>query len=78
VKPTRRCACTDASGARTDPDVQIDIARGLAPLRGAWINERQDQPARHQHAYGRGRLNDPARVLRMAHMRPCRAAPRPV
>ena len=60
----------DASGVYTDPAVQIDITRGLAPLRGAWINERQDTEALPgiSSAYGRERLNDPALAkLRMTH-----------
>ncbi len=32
----------DASGPYTDPDVAIDLARGLAPLRRAWIEARGD------------------------------------
>jgi phosphomethylpyrimidine synthase len=53
----------------TDPDVAIDVTRGLQPLRGAWINERQDTEALDgiSSAYGRERLNDPAlSALRMA------------
>ena len=60
----------DASGVYTDPAVQIDITRGLAPLRGTWINERQDTEALPgiSSAYGRERLNDPALAkLRMTH-----------
>jgi phosphomethylpyrimidine synthase len=60
----------DASGAYTDPAARIDITRGLAPLRGAWINERQDTEALAgiSSAYGRQRLNDPLLAdLRMAH-----------
>ena len=59
----------DASGVYTDPDVAIDVTRGLQPLRGAWINERQDTEALDgiSSAYGRERLNDPAlSALRMA------------
>ena len=59
----------DASGAYTDPDVSIDVTRGLQPLRGAWINERQDTEALSgiSSAYGRERLNDPKlAALRMA------------
>ena len=59
----------DASGVYTDPDVAIDVTRGLQPLRGAWINERQDTEALDgiSSAYGRERLNDPALdALRMA------------
>jgi phosphomethylpyrimidine synthase len=60
----------DASGVYTDPASPIDITRGLPPLRGAWINERQDTEALPgiSSAYGRERLNDPAlAALRMAH-----------
>jgi phosphomethylpyrimidine synthase len=60
----------DASGVYTDPDVAIDVTRGLQPLRGAWINERQDTEALDgiSSAYGRERLNNPAlSALRMAH-----------
>jgi phosphomethylpyrimidine synthase len=32
----------DTSGPYTDPQVHIDLARGLAPLRLAWIRERGD------------------------------------
>ena len=36
----------DSSGPYTDPDVAIDIARGLPPLRRAWIGARGDvEPA---------------------------------
>ena len=59
----------DVSGVYTDPDVAIDVTRGLQPLRGAWINERQDTEALDgiSSAYGRERLNDPALdALRMA------------
>jgi phosphomethylpyrimidine synthase len=59
----------DASGVYTDPDVAIDVTRGLQALRGAWINERQDTEALGgiSSAYGRERLNDPAlNALRMA------------
>ncbi len=60
----------DVSGVYTDPSVAIDITRGLAPLRGAWINERQDTEALPgiSSAYGLERLNDPLLApLRMAH-----------
>jgi phosphomethylpyrimidine synthase len=60
----------DSSGVYTDPLATIDITRGLAPLRGAWINERFDTEALPgiSSAYGRERLNDPTlAALRMAH-----------
>jgi phosphomethylpyrimidine synthase len=59
----------DASGVYTDPAVNIDVTRGLQPLRSAWINERQDTEALEgiSSAYGLERLNDPAlKALRMA------------
>ena len=60
----------DSSGVYTDPAASIDVSRGLPPLRGAWINERQDTEALPgiSSAYGRERLNDPAlAALRMTH-----------
>ncbi|BFM16863.1 phosphomethylpyrimidine synthase ThiC [Maricurvus nonylphenolicus] len=32
----------DTSGVYTDPDVEIDVRKGLAPLRESWITERGD------------------------------------
>lgn len=32
----------DTSGPYTDPEATIDLTRGLADRRGAWINERGD------------------------------------
>ncbi len=51
----------DTSGPYTDPAVNVDIRSGLAPLRQAWIEERNDTialtgPTSH---YGRERLEDP-------------------
>jgi phosphomethylpyrimidine synthase len=60
----------DSSGVYTDPAATIDITRGLAPLRGAWSNERFDTEALPgiSSAYGRERLNDPTlAAMRMAH-----------
>ena len=60
----------DSSGVYTDPKAVIDVTRGLQPLRGAWINERQDTEALPgiSSAYGRERLNDPTLTdLRMSH-----------
>ena len=52
----------DSSGVYTDPAVAIDVTRGLAPLRSAWIDERADteQLDGITSAYGRERLNNPA------------------
>jgi phosphomethylpyrimidine synthase len=57
----------DTSGPYTDPAAKIDIRRGLAPVRGRWIDERGDTellPAPTSE-YGRARLRDP----RLAEMR---------
>ncbi len=50
----------DTSGPYTDPLVQIDLRKGLSPLRDAWIAERQDTqeldgPSSH---FGQARLRD--------------------
>ena len=57
----------DTSGPYTDPGATIDIRRGLAPLREAWIAERGDTEtlAGPTSAYGRERHADP----RLAEMR---------
>ncbi|WP_458526883.1 phosphomethylpyrimidine synthase ThiC [Onishia taeanensis] len=51
----------DTSGPYTDPDVTIDLRRGLAALREAWIDERDDTEWLEgpTSAYGRRRANDP-------------------
>ena len=51
----------DTSGPYTDPAVRIDLAAGLAPLRGAWIAERGDveKLAGLSSEFGRKRANDP-------------------
>ncbi|MDJ0956606.1 MAG: phosphomethylpyrimidine synthase ThiC [Arenicellales bacterium] len=57
----------DTSGPYTDPDVTIDLIRGLAPLREAWIINREDteQLSGPTSEYGRLRQADAA----LAHMR---------
>ncbi len=67
----------DPSGPYTDSSVQIDISRGLPPLRRAWIMDRQDVevlPAITSE-YGKLRARDPKlAVLRFPHVdRPLRA-----
>ena len=51
----------DTSGPYTDPAVKIDIRSGLAPLRQAWIEERNDTETLDgpSSRYGRERLADP-------------------
>ena len=67
----------DTSGPYTDPEATIDLRRGLAPLRGDWIAERDDteQLAEESSEYGRARKNDPElAALRFEHIRPPRRA----
>ncbi len=51
----------DTSGPYGDPDAEIDIRRGLAPVRAAWIEERGDIEVLDgpSSAFGRERLADP-------------------
>ena len=57
----------DTSGPYTDPMVQIDLRKGLAPVRSAWIAERDDteQLDGPSSRFGRDRLQD----TRLAGMR---------
>ncbi len=57
----------DTSGPYTDPNVFIDLKKGLAPLRAAWIAERNDTEELFGPSsnYGHQRLHDPA----TAHLR---------
>ena len=50
----------DCSGPYTDPDAEIDLARGLRALRAPWIEERADTERLTQLSseYGRQRQND--------------------
>jgi phosphomethylpyrimidine synthase len=72
-------AVYDTSGPYTDPAVAIDIRKGLAPLRSAWIAERGDtvQLNGPTSAFGQARLADPALAgLRFdLHRKPLRAKP---
>mgnify|MGYP000406567128 FL=1 len=55
-------AVYDTSGPYTDPEAQIDIRKGLAPVRAAWIAERGDteQLDGLTSEYGRRRARDVA------------------
>ena len=69
----------DTSGPYTDPDANIDIRRGLAPLRARWIEERGDTERLDDVSseYGRLRQNDPKiESLRFAHLHAPRRARR--
>ncbi|MCW9059570.1 MAG: phosphomethylpyrimidine synthase ThiC [Gammaproteobacteria bacterium] len=67
----------DTSGPYTDPAVEIDLLRGLAPLRQDWILERDDteELAGPTSAFGAARQNAPELAhLRFEHLhRPRRA-----
>jgi phosphomethylpyrimidine synthase len=54
-------AVYDTSGAYTDADARIDLARGLSPLRAQWIAERgdTDQLPGLSSEFGRARERDP-------------------
>ena len=67
----------DTSGPYTDPQVQIDIRKGLSPLRQRWIEERRDtvELAAPSSAYGRTRLAESSLAeLRFELSRPPRRA----
>ncbi|HSR62570.1 MAG TPA: phosphomethylpyrimidine synthase ThiC [Gammaproteobacteria bacterium] len=70
-------AVYDTSGPYTDPDIAIDVRRGLQPLRATWISERGDveKLADFTSDYGRLRMKDPElEHLRYSHSRkPLRA-----
>lgn len=67
----------DTSGPFTDPNVEIDVKKGLPALRSEWIKARQDveQLEGISSDYGRQRLADPSlETLRFAHItKPLRA-----
>ena len=69
----------DTTGPYTDPTVDIDVSRGLAPLRDAWIRDRDDveQLDGPTSEYGRRRLAEPALdAVRFPNLRkPLRARP---
>jgi len=50
----------DCSGPYTDPNAEIDLARGLPALRAPWIEEREDTERLTELSseYGRDRQND--------------------
>jgi phosphomethylpyrimidine synthase len=67
----------DTSGPYTDPQATIDLRRGLAPLRHAWIVARGDSEelSNTSSTYGRQRATDPRlEHLRFAHIRKPRRA----
>ncbi len=67
----------DTTGPYTDPNVELDLARGLPPLRLPWILERDDTEEQPGYAsnYARARATDPAlEGIRFERRRPPRRA----
>ena len=67
----------DTSGVYTDPNVEIDLHKGLAPIREAWIVERNDTEELDgpSSEYGQERLDDPATAdMRFEHIHKPRKA----
>jgi len=67
----------DTSGPYTDPDVQIDLLKGLNDVRSVWIEERADTEdlAGPTSNFGQQRQNDPELAnLRFEHIRTPRRA----
>jgi phosphomethylpyrimidine synthase len=67
----------DTSGVYTDPNVEVDLKKGLGSIRSAWIAERNDteELAGPSSDFGRQRLEDPATAsLRFEHIRKPRCA----
>ncbi|MGZ5011645.1 MAG: phosphomethylpyrimidine synthase ThiC, partial [Methylobacter sp.] len=52
----------DTSGVYTDPNVEVDLKKGLGAIRSAWIAERSDteELSGPSSEFGRQRLEDPA------------------
>ncbi len=69
----------DTSGPYTDPEVTIDLKKGLPDVRSAWIEQRNDtdQLQTNSSTFTRSRLDDPKlATLRFSHSRsPRKAAP---
>ncbi len=60
----------DTSGPYTDTDIEIDLLQGLAPLRGHWIEEREDTErlSGPSSEFGVARQEDPKTAhLRFSH-----------
>jgi len=67
----------DTSGVYTDPNVKVDLQKGLAGIRDAWIAERDDteELTGPTSDFGQERLNDPETAdMRFGHIRKPRRA----
>jgi phosphomethylpyrimidine synthase len=77
LQPNPSVTVYDTSGPFSDPEVQIDVRLGLAPLRRPWILDRGDvdELAEVTSLYGRARRDDPKlEAIRFHHTRrPLRA-----
>jgi len=72
IEPNPPIYVYDTSGPYTDPDVKIDLLKGLPALRAKWIEERGDTEQLNELSseYSRQRANDPKlAALRFAHTR---------
>ena len=61
AEPNPKITVYDTSGPYTDPAAHIDLRKGLEPVRGAWIEERDDSESLGglSSRYGREREADP-------------------
>ena len=67
----------DTSGIYTDPNVAVDLQKGLTGIRDAWIAERDDTEALFGPSsdFGKERVHDPeTAAMRFAHIRKPRKA----
>jgi len=67
----------DTSGVYTDPNVKVDLQKGLSGIRDTWIAERDDteELAGPTSDFGKERLNDPeTEEMRFDHIRKPRRA----
>ncbi|MDH5735708.1 MAG: phosphomethylpyrimidine synthase ThiC, partial [Gammaproteobacteria bacterium] len=67
----------DTSGPFTDPDIEIDLMKGMPDIRSNWIEERNDTELLNgpSSEYGQTRQNDPQLAhLRFEHIRQPRKA----
>ncbi|MDX1379974.1 MAG: phosphomethylpyrimidine synthase ThiC, partial [Xanthomonadales bacterium] len=77
AEPNPPITLYDTSGPYSDPDIEIDLNRGLPRLRSGWIDERGDTEALDgpSSSFGRQRLDDPAtEALRFSRPPPPRRA----
>ncbi|WNC70604.1 phosphomethylpyrimidine synthase ThiC [Thalassotalea psychrophila] len=60
LEPNESIPVYDTSGPFTDPDISIDVHKGLPKLRAAWINQRNDteELSNASSGYSQQRLSD--------------------